>query len=142
MKRTALSASVFSLMQQKVWSIAPVAPVAGSAGGGQAGAGATAASFASPEHLPDLTFVAEPRETDNGFIRTAFLYHDTYGLNPTTVASFEEIITQLSQQSTPIKRLRIVSHFFFDSTGKVGSNMNMAFSAPSSTGQAAGQVPR
>jgi hypothetical protein len=78
--------------------------------------------------VPTLTFVASPKEKDNGFIRSAFLYHETYGFNPVLVDSFEDLILRLSQQATSVDRLRIVSHFFLppDNSPHL-PNMNMAF---------------
>lgn len=118
---TALAASTFSnsvvrLFIHPVWAI-PVTALSGTTPAAGGGTPATAATVGIPEKLPSLTFIAH-QDTEIGFgpgalgfLRQAFLYHDSYALNPQIVRSFEELINVLSGAATPIDRLRIVTHF-------------------------------
>lgn len=109
------SKSVFQLFIHPVWTI-PVTPLSG-ASAAATGGPTTAATVGIPEKLPSLTFIAH-RDTELGFgagslgfLRKAFLYHDSFALNPTEIRSCEELISTLSAANTPIERLRIVTHF-------------------------------
>jgi hypothetical protein len=112
---SSFSNSVFQLFIHTVWTV-PVTALTGTppAAGGRT---TTPATVGIPEKLPSLTFIAH-HDTEAGFgagalgfLRKAELYHDSYALNPQIVRSFEELISLLSAASTPISRLRIVTHF-------------------------------
>ncbi|HNB81968.1 MAG TPA: hypothetical protein PLP14_07715, partial [Chitinophagaceae bacterium] len=113
---SSFSQSVVNLFNHSVWTI-PVTPLSGAANNAAAAVPAVAAAVGIPEKVPSHTFVAH-HETEAGFgggslgfLRKAFLYHDSYALNPQEVRSFEELVDTLSSSNTPINRLRIVSHF-------------------------------
>jgi|GEM_PF-754768 len=101
---------VFALLNNPVWAIA-VTPVAGAASGGGGGAPPAPAPVGDPEKIPEITFIAAASPNDNGFLRSAVIYHTSYGLNPRTAESFEDMVHELAAANTPITRLRIVSHF-------------------------------
>jgi hypothetical protein len=136
------SGRIYALLPSQVWAI-PAATASGGTGTGTAPAGTSAAAFGAPEHIPEanMTFVAEPRATDNGFIRTAFLYHETYGLNPRNIQSIEHLITLLSQSTAAITRMRLVSHFFLDDAARYPSHLNMAFFTPASSSATTSNAP-
>ncbi|HEY7089599.1 MAG TPA: hypothetical protein VH518_15990, partial [Tepidisphaeraceae bacterium] len=75
----------------------------------------------SPEIIPDITFIARQlNATDgfptaqrnhlNGYIQDAQRFHTTYGLSPIAVNSFEDILNRFQTVTTPIGRMRFVSH--------------------------------
>lgn len=104
------SQTIFQLMNNPVWAVAAVGGSAAGAGGAPPPGGPIVVG--DPEHRPEQTYVAVgvPPPSDS-FIRMAFLYHDAQALNPETVNSFEDLINRLSQQTTHLNRIRIVSHF-------------------------------
>lgn len=106
----AFTRRVFALFNNAVWSI-PVTPVAGAAAGAGGGVPPAPAPVGDPEKIPEITFIAAASPNDNGFLRSAVIYHTTYALNPQTAESFEDMVHQLAAANTPIARLRIVSHF-------------------------------
>ena len=114
-KASAGSAQIVKLLAQKIWTI-KVAPIAGSGAGGGAGTAAPG-PVGTPEVAPDQTFVAETSPNENGFLAQAMAYHTTFGLIPQVAKSFESIVRALATSSTPLPRLRIVSHFFVDEKG-------------------------
>ncbi len=112
---TTFSTSVFNLFSHAVWTV-PVTLMSGTAGA-SAGGTTTPATVGIPEKLPSLTFIAH-KDTEagfgpgsEGFLRLAFLYHDSFALNPQVIRSFEDLISTLSGATTAITRLRIVTHF-------------------------------
>lgn len=126
---------VIGRMVSNLWfqiaSTPPASPAVG------AGAGASApyvvgalrsppALFGVPEHVPELTYVVGAFPGDNGFIQSANDYHATYGLNPTTFNSIENLVNRLRQGSAHIGRLRIVSHVGLDTSAGADANMNVA----------------
>ena len=63
-----------------------------------------------PEIVPDVTFIAQPLPTDNGFIQSAIDYHRGWGFNPQVVPSMDQVVTRLSAATGHIGRMRLVSH--------------------------------
>ena len=133
------SASVQKLFNHIVWTI-PVTPLSASGASSTVPGTTTPAMVGIPEKLPSHTFVAH-RDTEAGFsgaslgfLRIAFLYHDSYALNPREVRSFEEMISILQGSTTPIDRLRIVSHFGGPAAAGTLDNVGTLF-MPFFTGQ-------
>jgi hypothetical protein len=132
------SNSVYRLFIHTVWTI-PVTALPGTppaAGGGTT----TPATVGIPEKLPSLTFIAH-RDTEAGFsagslgfLRNAFLYHESYALGPQEVRSFEELVSILQSTADPIGRLRIVTHFGAPSGTTSLQNVGVMF-MPFFTGQ-------
>ena len=135
-----------------LWAITPRLVLASAGGGAGAAAGSGAAPPApvgSPEHIPEHTFIADfvtesvhPQTgaaltSDqisrnvrlNQFISEAILYHETYGLTPTKVTSFEQIIELTAALPAPllINRLRIVSHLHLGAGEDDSSNIMIPF---------------
>ncbi len=129
-----ISAQVRGLMSHPVWAFMPPLP-AGAGGAPVTPPGPTTPpNIGSFEKIPEQTFVAAATPTDNGFIITAFTYHETYGLNPQTVTSFEDLLTRLSAQATHLQRIRIVSHFSLESESTVSSIMIPFFAGQTGRG--------
>ena len=138
LRASAFSTTVFNLFNNQVWAI-PVTAIAGSPPGG-AVPPTTPATVGIPEKLPSLTFIAH-HDTEAGFgagslgfLRKAFLYHDSYALNPQITSSFEDLIDQLSLPNTAIARLRIVTHFGAPPTATTLTGVGTMF-LPFFTGQ-------
>lgn len=123
--------STFTMVGHPVWQIAARALVGGTTSGGGTGSSsgtppAAPAPIGSPEIISEYTFIAQPSPTDNGYIRMAELYHQTYGLQPQIVDSWEEIIETLAGDSGTLDRVRIVSHFYYPSaTAPANAESNM-----------------
>jgi hypothetical protein len=107
------SSLVYNLLQSAVWGITPALPV---------GAPGTRLAVGTPEPIPDVTFVAR-RVTAadgvtpaaevtrlNGYIDGAMRYHTLYGLAPISTNAFEDILEHFRTITTPIGRIRFVSH--------------------------------
>ncbi len=103
---------VYGLLESLAWGITPAPPT---------GAPGTRPAVGTPEKIPDVVFIArpvtvadgvEPAEVGplNGFITDAGLYHDLYGFPRNKVGSFEAILEYFEKQTTPIGRIRLVSH--------------------------------
>ncbi len=119
-----IKARIRGLMSNPVWAFVPPLPAAGAGGTpGTPPAPGTPPNIGSFEKIPEQTFIATPTPTDNGFIAQAFAYHETYGLNPQTVPSFQDIITRLSTPTTALQRIRIVSHFSLEEDGHISAIM-------------------
>ena len=127
--------STFTMVGHPVWQIAARALVGGTTSGGGTGSSsgtppAAPAPIGTPEIISQYTFIAKPSATDNGYIRYAQLYHQTYGLQPQMVDSWEEIIETLAGESGTLDRVRIVSHFYYPPTSAPAdaqSNMMLPF---------------
>ena len=113
---TRFSSSVANMFNHQVWTI-PVTPISGAPAAGGVPGVTTPATVGIPEKLPSLTFIAHSDTeagfgaSSVGFLRKAFLYHDSFALNPQVARSFEDLVDQLSGAATPIDRLRLVTHF-------------------------------
>jgi hypothetical protein len=110
---------VYGLLQSLAWSITPALPT---------GAPGTRPAVGAPEKIPDVTFIARTvtladgiRPDDgrtpaeevarlNGFIDDGRIYHELYGLGPIPMNSFEAILKHFENLTTPIGRIRFVSH--------------------------------
>lgn len=103
---------VYNLLINQFWAITPALPT-GTAG--------TRPDVGFPETIPDVTFIARElvaadgfpaaqRNHLNGFIQGARQYHNLYGLSPITINSVEDILNHFRTLTTPIGRMRIVSH--------------------------------
>ncbi|SFF10771.1 hypothetical protein [Nitrosomonas sp. Nm166] len=103
---------VYSLLINQFWAITPALPI---------GTPGTRPDVGFPETIPDVTFIARelvatdgfaaPERTRlNGFIQGARRFHNLYGLNPITINSVEDILNHFRTLTTPIGRIRIVSH--------------------------------
>lgn len=125
--------STFTMISHPVWQIAARALAGGAAAGSGAGtpAGtppAAPAPIGSPEIIPEFTFIAQPSPADNGYLRMAELYHQTYGLQPQIVDSWEQIINTLAGGNGTLDRVRIVSHIYVPPSGSANeSNMLLPF---------------
>lgn len=127
--------STFTMIGHPVWQIAARALAGGASSGGGTGSSsgtppAAPAPIGTPEIISEYTFIAQPSPTDNGYIRMAELYHETYGLQPQIVDSWEEIIDTLAGDTGTIDRVRIVSHFYYPSASapaNAESNMLLPF---------------
>ncbi|HEX8149786.1 MAG TPA: hypothetical protein VF591_21580 [Pyrinomonadaceae bacterium] len=64
----------------------------------------------TPEPVPTLTFIVEPRSNPDDFIDGANTYHANCGLQPQTIRSIEHLLTILSGSVGIIPRMRIVTH--------------------------------
>lgn len=111
---------VYGLLQSLAWSITPALPL-GSAG--------TRLPVGIPEHIPDFTFytrrvtpadgvtsldptVTPQQECDrlNRYIDGAVAYHTLFGLDRKEVSSFEDVLDHFKASTTPIGRIRFISH--------------------------------
>ena len=107
------SSLVYNLLQSAVWSITPALPT---------GAPGTRLAVGTPESIPDITFIARRVSAAdgvhpasevtrlNGYIDGAMAYHTLYGLNPIPTNAFEDILNHFQAITTPIGRIRFVSH--------------------------------
>src|SRR5688572_12435830 len=84
----------------------------GSSGGGSAGGPGIIAKFGTEqEHIPDLTFIVEPRSgTTDNYLAGATAYHSNCGLSPQQITSIDHLVTLLSGSTAVLKRIRIVGH--------------------------------
>jgi hypothetical protein len=88
-------------------------PALGSAGaGGAGGAGATPPiTFGGPkEHVPQLTFIVQPRVAGDDYLAGATTYHTNCGLQPREIHSFDHMLDMLATDTSALQRIRIVSH--------------------------------
>lgn len=138
LRASSFSTSVFNLFNHAVWAV-PITALSGTPAAGPAGA-SIPATIGIPEKLPTHTFIAH-HETEAGFsggslgfLREAFLYHDSYALNPQEVRSIQELVTILSGSNDPIGRLRIATHFGAPSGATTLQNVGTMF-LPFFTGQ-------
>lgn len=104
---------VYGLLQSLAWSITPALPT---------GAPGTRPAVGTPEKIPDIVFIARPVTAAdgitpasdiprlNGYITDGRIYHELYGLTPVLVGSFEAILNRFQNLTTPIGRIRFVSH--------------------------------
>lgn len=103
---------VYNLLTNQFWAITPALPT---------GTPGTRPDVGFPETIPDVTFIARElvaadgfgaaeRTRLNGFIQGARRYHNLYGLSPITINSVEDILNHFRTLTTPIGRMRIVSH--------------------------------
>ncbi|MBK8314114.1 MAG: hypothetical protein IPL01_08855 [Acidobacteria bacterium] len=96
-----------TLSLERLKQIQPNTGVGGSAPGG----GPQPVRFDGvPEHVPELTFIVERRVANDNFINGATTYHTNCGLNPQTISSIENLVTQLSASNGHLRRIRIVTH--------------------------------
>ena len=63
----------------------------------------------APERIPEHTFIGGPIGTDN-FLNPARDFHSTYNLNPVEVLTMEEVVRQLSAQTSTLSCIRIITH--------------------------------
>jgi hypothetical protein len=120
-KESTASKRINEMMGNPLWTVK-----AASLGAASGSAASVPGPVGAPETAPDLTFVAAVTPKDNGYLVQANVYHQSFGLAPQSITSFEKLVQVLSTSSTPIKRLRIVSHFYLDAT-KVGSAVVIPF---------------
>ncbi len=111
---------VYGLLQSLAWSITPALPI---------GAPGTRLPVGTPEHIPDVTFITrrvtpsdgitslDPNVTPqqecdrlNRYIDGAAAYHTLFGLTRNTVSAFEDVLRHFETITTPIGRIRFVSH--------------------------------
>lgn len=79
--------------------------------GGGAGSTVPPIKFkGAPEHIPDLTFIVEPRVTPDDYLNAATIYHTNCGLQPRQIHSIDHMLDLLSADTTQLKRIRLVSH--------------------------------
>ena len=133
------SNSVVKLFTHAVWNV-PVVPQSGAAVGTGVPGITAPAMVGIPEKLPTHTFIAH-RDTEAGFgagslgfLRKAVLYHESYALAPAEVRSFEELVGILQAATTPIGRLRIITHFGGTANAGTLDNVGTMF-IPFFTGQ-------
>lgn len=70
------------------------------------------------EHVPEIVFIAEASDHDNGFISSANTFHNFFGFRGTkrrTFTSIQHLAQLLAGAATPLSRIRIVAHA--DNTG-------------------------
>jgi hypothetical protein len=82
----------------------------GGAGGGAGGGPATLVFGGVQEHIPELTFIIEPRVTPDDYLASATDYHTNCGLAPQQIHSIDHMVTLLAASDTSLKRIRIVGH--------------------------------
>ena len=81
------------------------------AGEDAAAAGAAPLKFeGKAEHVPDLTFIVEPRVTPDNYLESATDYHANCGMNPQQIHSIDHLVSLLAADNTPLKRIRVVGH--------------------------------
>lgn len=123
---------VFGLFNNAVWTVA-ITAISGAPAAGAGGGITTAATVGIPEKLPSHTFIADSATeagfgaTSVGYLRKAFIVHDSFGLNPQITSSFQDLITTLSGISGNLDRLRLVTHFGGQSTGGTLSGNGVMF---------------
>ena len=86
-------------------------PTTGGGGGGGGGGGTPPpATTIQREHVADVVYIAAGND---GGLQSAVTFHNFFGFRNARIkryASIEDLFRQLALQSTPISRLRIVSH--------------------------------
>jgi len=88
-----------------------VKPAPGSAGGaGGAGAPQPIKFGGAQEHVPQLTFIVQPRVAGDDYLAGATTYHTNCGLQPREIHSFDHLLDLLAADTTSLQRIRIVSH--------------------------------
>lgn len=104
---------VYNLLTNVFWSITPAFPGSGVT---------TRPDVGFPEIIPDKIFITREliptdgvfavreREHLNGFVQGARRFHTMYGLTLTTVNSIEDILNHFRPLTTPVRRIRLVSH--------------------------------
>lgn len=103
---------VYNLLPNVFWAITPALPT---------GTPGTRLDAGFPETIPDVTFLTRAlvaadgfptaqRNRLNGFIQGARQFHNLYGLAPIMINSIEDILNHFQASTTPIGRMRLVSH--------------------------------
>src|SRR4051812_35467644 len=83
----------------------------GSAGGAGGGSGPAPIKFqGAQEHIPQLTFIVQPRVTPDDYLAGATAYHSNCGLQPREIHSIDHMLDMLATDTTALKRIRLVSH--------------------------------
>lgn len=86
---------------------------AGTSGGGSGGGSSTPPPLkftGVQEHVPDLTFIIEPRVPGDDYLAGATTYHTNCGLAPREIHSIDHMVTFLAANSSALKRIRCVGH--------------------------------
>jgi hypothetical protein len=87
-------------------------PAPGGGGGDSGGAGGPPpVTFqGAPEHVPELTFIVQPRVTPDDYLAGATTYHTNCGLQPREIHSIDHMLDMLAADASPLQRIRVVSH--------------------------------
>src|SRR6187200_99268 len=72
----------------------------GGAGGGAGGGPATIVFGGVQEHVPELTFIIEPRVTPDDYLASATDYHTNCGMAPQQIHSIDHLVTLLASSTT------------------------------------------
>ena len=82
-----------------------------SGGGGGGGSGPAPIKFqGAQEHVPQLTFIVQPRVTPDDYLAGATTYHTNCGLQPREIHSIDHMLDMLAADTSPLQRIRLVSH--------------------------------
>ncbi len=64
--------------------------------------------FGEPENVPEMTYISN--QGSAGFLQQAADFHTAWGLTIQRVSSIEQMVRHLAQATTPLNRIRFVTH--------------------------------
>ena len=64
--------------------------------------------FGEPENVPEISYIST--QGGQGFLQEALDFHQAWGLTVHQVGSVEEMVNHLAQATTPLNRIRFVTH--------------------------------